>query len=204
MSTTANQKTEPSQINSCVSTAVTNNSHFDQGLVQLAKSLADQMSLNRIPQPEPNMFSGDPIQYPAWKTAFNMLIDGKSLPPREKKYYLKMYLGASVRQVVENYFLLSTEDSYERARALLDKGYGDPFVIANAFRGKIDTWPKIIARDSQSLLKFVFVRVCLIVLCGHLLGGGWPLGFRFLCLTVSLSLSHWYPGSGVVLDCIYS
>ena len=22
--------------------------------------------------------------------------------------------------------------------------------------------------------------------------------------TVSLSLSHWYPGSGVVIDCIYS
>ena len=22
------------------------------------------------------------------------------------------------------------------------------------------------------------------------------------CLTVNLSLSHWYPGSGVVLDCI--
>ena len=26
----------------------------------------------------------------------------------------------------------------------------------------------------------------------------------FVCLTVSLSLSHWYPGSGVVLDCINS
>ena len=24
------------------------------------------------------------------------------------------------------------------------------------------------------------------------------------CVTVSLSLSHWYPGSGVVLDCIDS
>ena len=27
---------------------------------------------------------------------------------------------------------------------------------------------------------------------------------RLWCLTVSLSLSHWYPGSGVVLDCIDS
>ena len=35
---------------------------------------------------------------------------------------------------------------------------------------------------------------------GHLLGKGWPLGFRLWCITVSLSLSHWYPGSGVVLD----
>ena len=44
------------------------------------------------------------------------------------------------------------------------------------------------------------MRVCLYVLCGHLLGKGWPLGSRLWCPTVSLSLSHWYPGSGVVLD----
>ena len=51
---------------------------------------------------------------------------------------------------------------------------------------------------------YVFVRVCLFVLCCHLLGKGWPLGSRLWRLAVSLSLSHWYPGSGVVLDCIDS
>ena len=50
----------------------------------------------------------------------------------------------------------------------------------------------------------VFVHVCLYVLCGHLLGKGWPLGSRLWCLTVNLSLSHLYPGSGVVLGCIDS
>ena len=39
---------------------------------------------------------------------------------------------------------------------------------------------------------------------GHLLGKGWPLGSYLWCLIVSLSLSHWYLGSGVVLDCIDS
>ena len=33
-------------------------------------------------------------------------------------------------------------------------------------------------------------------------GKGRLLGSRLWCLTVSLSLFHWYPGSGVVLDCI--
>ena len=55
-----------------------------------------------------------------------------------------------------------------------------------------------------SCVCYVFVRVCLYVLCCHLLGKGWPLGSHLWCLTVSLSLSHWYPGSGVVLDCIDS
>ena len=55
-----------------------------------------------------------------------------------------------------------------------------------------------------SCVFYVFVRVCLYVLCGHLLGKGRPLDSRLWCLTVSLSLSHWYRGSGVVLDCIDS
>ena len=36
------------------------------------------------------------------------------------------------------------------------------------------------------------------------LGTSQPLGSRMWCSTVSLSLSHWCPGSGVVLDCIDS
>ena len=52
------------------------------------------------------------------------------------------------------------------------------------------------------LLQYAFVLVCLYVPWGHLLGKGCPLGSRLRCLTVRLSLSNWYPGSGVVLDCI--
>ena len=43
-----------------------------------------------------------------------------------------------------------------------------------------------------------------IVPCGHLVGKGCPLDPRLWYLKVSLSLSHWYPGSGVVLDCVDS
>ena len=54
------------------------------------------------------------------------------------------------------------------------------------------------------LFCYAFVRVCLLMPSGHLLGKGWPLGSCLWCLIVKLSLSHWYPGSGVVLDCIDS
>ena len=55
-----------------------------------------------------------------------------------------------------------------------------------------------------SCVCYAFVRVCLYVLFGHLLGKDLTLGSCLWCLTVRLSLSHWYPGSGVVLDCIDS
>ena len=57
-----------------------------------------------------------------------------------------------------------------------------------------------------------FSVLCMLCLCAHMFicamwspaGKGLPLGSRLWSLTVSLSLSHWYPGSGVVLDCIDS
>ena len=50
-----------------------------------------------------------------------------------------------------------------------------------------------------------FVSVCLYVLCGRSpIGKGLTSWLSFVVSSVSLSLSHWYPGSGVVLDCIDS
>ena len=42
--------------------------------------------------------------------------------------------------------------------------------------------PKLQLSDILSCVCYVFVRVCLYVLCGHLLGKGWPLGSRLWCL----------------------
>ena len=54
-------------------------------------------------------------------------------------------------------------------------------------------------------LVFVMLsRACLFVPCGHLLGKGCMTSWLLFVVSVSLSLSHWYSGSGVVLDCIDS
>ena len=46
---------------------------------------------------------------------------------------------------------------------------------------------------------YYFVRICLLMPCGPLLGKSWPIGSRLWCLIVKLSLFNWYPGSGVGL-----
>ena len=47
---------------------------------------------------------------------------------------------------------------------------------------------------------FAFVRVCLLILAGK----GLTSWISFVMSIVSSVLSHWYSGSGVVLDCIDS
>ena len=34
----------------------------------------DQLLMSRLPPPEPSVFSGDPLEYPSWKSAFHTLI----------------------------------------------------------------------------------------------------------------------------------
>lgn len=127
----------------------------------IAKSFAEQVNLSRLPPPEPSIFQGDPLKYPNWKSAFQTLIDQRQIPSSERIHYLRKYLGESVRDVVENFFLLSSENAYTEAKALLDQRYGDPFVIGNAFRDKLEKWPKILPRDSKSLLRFSdFLKQC--------------------------------------------
>ena len=55
-----------------------------------------------------------------------------------------------------------------------------------------------------SCVCYAFVRVCLFVPWSPRLGKGWTLGSRLRSITVSLSISHWYLRSGVVLDRIDS
>ena len=54
----------------------------------------------------------------------------------ERLHYLKKYIGGPARQAIEGYFFLTTEDAYDQAKKLLEKRYGDPFVIGNAFLDK--------------------------------------------------------------------
>ena len=133
----------------------------EQQLLNLATSFAEQVNLNRLPPPEPSVFDGNPLKYPGWKSAFQTLIDQKGIPSSEQIHYLKKYLSGPAREAIEGYFLLATEDAYEDAKRLLDQRYGDPFVVANAFRDRLDSWPKIPSRDGEALRKFSdFLRQC--------------------------------------------
>ncbi|KAL7879005.1 hypothetical protein AOLI_G00099790 [Acnodon oligacanthus] len=127
----------------------------------LVRALAESISASRIPVPEPTMFNGDPLRYNDWKVSFQTLIDRKNIPAEEKIYYLRKYVGGSAKKAIDSYFLLGTELAYLAAWCILEERYGSPFLIAKAFRDKIDAWPKISAKGSLELQEFVdFLRSC--------------------------------------------
>ncbi|XDV25278.1 hypothetical protein PO909_029222 [Leuciscus waleckii] len=128
---------------------------------ELIKVLAGPLSANRIPVPEPSVFSGDPLQYNDWKLSFETLINQKNLQDKEKIYYLRRYVSGQAKKALNGYFLLGTESAYVAAWEILEERYGNPFTIAKAYRDKLQAWPKMGSKDSLELREFSdFLRSC--------------------------------------------
>ncbi|GAA6087283.1 uncharacterized protein LOC111189704 [Tachysurus ichikawai] len=123
-----------------------------------ASEHSSALNVNRIPVPEPSVFSGDPLKYD-WKLSFETLIDQKNIQEKEKIYYLRRYVSGQAKKELEGYFLLGTESAYGAAWEILEERYGNPFTIAKSYKDKLQEWPKMgstieTALSLESLLAF--------------------------------------------------
>ncbi|KAJ8022439.1 hypothetical protein HOLleu_37336 [Holothuria leucospilota] len=132
-------------------------------VLELTKLFTDHVNLSRLPVPEPTIFTGDPLKYPDWKVSFDMLIDQRRVPESERTHYLKMYTGGIVREAIEGYFLVASPTAYKEARDLLVHRFGNSYIVANAFRDRLESWPKIPNHDGNASRRFSdFLRQCVI------------------------------------------
>ncbi|XP_057686666.1 uncharacterized protein LOC130912537 [Corythoichthys intestinalis] len=127
----------------------------------LAQAIQDSITMNRLPTPEPSIFTGDPIQFIEWKASFTALIDKKSISPADKLHYLKKYVGGSARKSLDGIFYRNDSDAYKNAWERLNQRYGHSFVIQKAFRERLAKWPKIQTKDSTGFRAFAdFIQAC--------------------------------------------
>ncbi len=115
--------------------------------------MIEHRRLSRLPIPEPETFHGDYMKYPGWKVAFQTLIGVQYISSVEKMYYLRKYIAGDAKACIEGCFLINTTGAYEEAFRILDDRFGDNFLVASAFRDKLDAWPCIDRRDGKALQK---------------------------------------------------
>ena len=135
------------------------------GVAQLAQAIQDSITMNRLPMPEPTVFSGEPIHFIEWKASFTSLIDQKSISAADKLYYLKKYVSGPARKCLEGTFFRNDEEAYQDAWKKLNQRYGQAFVIQRAFREKLSSWPKLQSKDAEGLRSFAdFTNACLLAM----------------------------------------
>lgn len=105
--------------------------------------------------------ASDHVNWPSEVQSPEVIFSNFNIPDTEKIFFLGKYVGGTAKEALEGHFLLESEDSYSLVWNLLDERYGQPFVIAKAFRDKWYAWPCIASRDSVALRQYVdFLRSC--------------------------------------------
>ena len=115
-----------------------------------------------MPVPTPKVFSGNPIEFVNFKRSFKLLIENKGISPEEKIYYLQQYVVGEAREAIAGRLYGISEADYQCAWQTLETRFGHPFKIQEAFRERVDKWPKVGPKDGHAMQAYADVlRSCL-------------------------------------------
>lgn len=127
----------------------------------LADTFAKAIRSNRLPAPEPTVFTGNALEYVDWDVSFRALVEHSCIDDADKLTYLKRYVAGAAKECISGYFLLSSPNAYVQARQKLKDRFGSDHAITQAFRTKLENWPKIRGGDHRNLIKFAdFISQC--------------------------------------------
>ncbi len=133
----------------------------DSATLNISKVLQDTINLSKLPSIEPFVFDGNILQFPFWKATFSVLIENRGIDAKEKIHYLRKYLAGDPKKAVDGLFFFNNEEAFSKAMEIIERRYGNPFFIAEAFRDKIDKWEKISTHDHKAVQNFAdFLLQC--------------------------------------------
>lgn len=123
-------------------------------LERLADLLTQRRLQDSLPLPEPEIFRGDLLHYPFWVKSFKTIIEDQTQKTAQRLFYLGKYTAGEAREAINGYLSLETSDAYADAKKVLSDRFGNPFLIADAYRKKINEWPRIQPNDGATLRKY--------------------------------------------------
>ena len=149
---------------------ICNNAYmYDQGadsasinLTELSKMLAKSFNATRLPAQEQPIFSGDAFEYHPWKCAFKTLIECKSVKPSERIHFLERYVaGQAKKPIYVVLFYYNNISQYNRAMEMLEKRFGNTFVVSEAICDRLYDWPELVGKDHIGLRYFAdYLQQC--------------------------------------------
>ena len=118
--------------------------HSDGGLSTSSDVMVARLiQRTRLEVPKPTIFRGDPLKFTSWARSFHALVIQSGLPETELFHYLKGYLGGPALSLIEDLEMQEHPNLYEEAVQKLRSDYGDPNVIAAAYRQKLHQLPHL-------------------------------------------------------------
>lgn len=100
----------------------------------IRKSMAKAMTMTHTHIAKPSVFSGDALEYPDWKIAFEGLIGSCPYTPLQKLHILRDFVKGNAKEAIKGYFkLVANENAYQDAITTLDKEFGCEELVEECF-----------------------------------------------------------------------
>jgi len=115
---------------------------------QQQRQLLDAFQLPTVRIPD---FDGDPLKYFSFIRLFEANVERDSVDSSSRLARLMQYCTGKARQVIAGCAVMSPDEGYSRAKALLKSRFGNEYTIAEAWIDKVCSGPGIKPMDRQSL-----------------------------------------------------
>lgn len=125
---------------------------------QIAQAMTECQRQSFLPKRELQIFDGsDVTMYKNFIVNFDRIIVRSCDSDGDKFLYLQQYTRGKAKKLVDGCVHYDAYAGYLKARAALDKEYGDEFRISNSYLEKISNWPNIPQEDSEKLNDFAIL-----------------------------------------------
>ena len=122
---------------------------------ELTALIASQQRMSSLPSQEPPTFSVEYLKYPVFIQAFEAIIETKVNNDKDILYFLSKFTKGKANEVVKGFLTLNSEDGYKQPKKLLAQRFGNPHFVAEAYKTKLRTWPKLNDDDTSAFQDFL-------------------------------------------------
>ncbi|KAF6037890.1 hypothetical protein EB796_003801 [Bugula neritina] len=118
-----------------------------------------QASADNHPKPyrksmEPNIFSGNTLEFADWEVDMDAYVADEGLSDREALRYLKKFVAGDAKKAILGLLTYRNEDSYREARDKLRERFSMQGGVARILLQKLDNWLNIRHGDGKKFREF--------------------------------------------------
>ncbi len=131
--------------------------HAEQStLSMILANLVHQQRQNALPTPQLEIFDGkDMIEFPTFMRNYRYMVEANTEDPVRRMELLIRYTSNEPRDLISNCVNIEPpEEGYKRAMYLLKREYGQPALLATAYKSKAEAWQNIKSGDRAALHRF--------------------------------------------------
>jgi hypothetical protein len=118
----------------------------------LVRSLTDAIRVQGyLPKPEIPTFDGQPARYQRFIASFKTAVEDAVEDDRVKLNYLIQHTSGEPQRAIEDCAVMDPAKGYRHAKEILQRRYGQPWIIAEDYLRRLMTGPQVKANDGAGL-----------------------------------------------------